>query len=131
MIRAKYAGSGKSYICEKMADVGKSFLFVCPTNKLVQKYGREAITVNKFFSIAVGDEKLEKFHFSGYDVIVFNEIYSNGLKILNRIREFVENNKNKIVVATGDSKQLTPVSELTNLQEHEEYADNCGSNFQI
>ena len=125
MIRAKYAGSGKSYICEKMADMGMSVLFVCPTNKLVQKYGREAITVNKFFSIAVGDEKLEKFDYSGYDVIVFDEIYFNGLRVLNRIREFVETNQDKIIVATGDGKQLKPVSELTNLQEHEEYADNC------
>ena len=41
MIRAKYAGSGKSYICEKMADMGMSVLFVCPTNKLVQKYGMD------------------------------------------------------------------------------------------
>ena len=81
MIRAKYAGSGKSYICEKMADMGMSVLFVCPTNKLVQKYGKEAITVNKFFSIAVGDEKLEKIDYSGYDVIVFDEIYFNGLRV--------------------------------------------------
>ena len=125
MIRAKYAGSGKSYICEKMARMGMNVLFVCPTNKLVQKYGKEAVTVNKFFSIAVGDEKLEKFDYSGYDVIVFDEIYFNGLRVLNRIREFVENNQDKIIVATGDGKQLKPVSELTNLQEHEEYADNC------
>ena len=125
MIRAKYAGSGKSYICEKMARMGMNVLFVCPTNKLVQKYGTEAVTVNKFFSIAVGDEKLEKFDYSGYDVIVFDEIYFNGLRVLNRIREFVENNQDKIIVATGDGKQLKPVSELTNLQEHEEYADNC------
>ena len=125
MIRAKYAGPGKSYICEKMARMGMNVLFVCPTNKLVQKYGKEAVTVNKFFSIAVGDEKLEKFDYSGYDVIVFDEIYFNGLRVLNRIREFVENNQDKIIVATGDGKQLKPVSELTNLQEHEEYADNC------
>ena len=52
-------------------------------------------------------------------------MYFNGLRVLNRIREFVENNKDKIIVATGDGKQLKPVSELTNLHEHEEYADNC------
>ena len=37
MIRAKYAGSGKSFICEKVRDLGLKVLFVCPTNKLVQK----------------------------------------------------------------------------------------------
>ena len=125
MIRAKYAVSGKSCICEKMAHMGMKVLFVCPTNKLVQKYGKEAVTVNKLFSIVVREEKLEKIDYSDYDVIVFDEIYFNGLRVLNRIREFVENNKDRIIVATGDGKQLKPVSELTSLHEHEEYADNC------
>ena len=75
MIRAKYAGSGTSYICEKIADMGMKVLLVCPTNKLVQEDGIEAITVNKFFPIAAGEENLEKFHSSGYDVIVFDETY--------------------------------------------------------
>ena len=100
-------------------------LFVCPTNKLVQKYGENAITINKFFGISIGDEVLEKFDHSGYDVIVFDEIYFNGLRVLNTIREFVENNPKLIVVATGDGKQLKPVNELTNTQEHETYANNC------
>ena len=61
MIRAKYAWSGKSYVCERLAVIGMRVLFVCPTNKLlvVQTCGTEASTVNNF-SIAVGDEKLEK-----------------------------------------------------------------------
>ena len=100
-------------------------LFGCPTNKLVQKYGENAITINKFFGISIGDEVLEKFDHSGYDVIVFDEIYFNGLRVLNTIREFVENNPKLIVVATGDGKQLKPVNELTNTQEHETYANNC------
>ena len=125
IIRAKYAGSGKSYICEKMEELGMKVLFVCPTNKLVQKYGENAITINKFFGISIGDEVLEKFNYSGYDVIVFDEIYFNGLRVLNTIREFVENNPKLIVVATGDGKQLKPVNELTNTQEHETYANNC------
>ena len=94
-----------------MADMGMSVLFVCPTHKLVQKYGREAITVNKFFSIAVGDENLETFDYSGYDVIVFDEIYFTGLRVLNRIVELVGNNKDQQIVATGDGKQVKPVSE--------------------
>ena len=100
-------------------------LFVCPTNKLVQKYGENAITINKFFGISIGDEVLEKFDYSGYDVTVFDEMYFNGFRLLNTIREFVENNLKVIVVGTGDGKQLKPVNELTNTQEHETYANNC------
>ena len=29
------------------------------------------------------------------------------------------------MVATGDGKQLKPVSEITNLHDHEVYANNC------
>ena len=110
MIRAKYAGSGKSFICEKIRDLGLKVPFVCPTNKLVRKSGKDATTINKFFSVAVGDEKFEKFDYSNYDCIVFDEIYFNGLRALNKIREFVEAHKDLMVVATGDGKQFKPVS---------------------
>ena len=88
MITAKYAGSGKSYICGKMEELGMKVLFVCPTNKLVQKYSENAITINTFFGMSIGDEVLEKLDYSGYDVIVFDEMYFNGLRVLNTIREF-------------------------------------------
>ena len=123
MIRAKYPGSGKSYICERMEELDIKVLFACPTNNLVQKYGQNAITITKFVGISIGDEVLEKFDYSEYDVIVF--VYFNGLRVLNTIREFVENNPKLVVVATGDGKQLKPVNELTNTQEHETYANNC------
>ena len=125
MIRAKFAGSGKSYICERMGEMGMNVLFVCPTNKLVQKYGKEAITVNKFFGISIGEERLEPMDYSGYDAVVFDEIYFNGLGVLNRIREFVEKNPELIIIGTGDGKQLKPVNELTNTQKHEVYMNSC------
>ena len=49
MIRAMYAGSGKSYCCEHMTKMGHNVLFVCPTNVLCIKYGVHGITLNKFF----------------------------------------------------------------------------------
>ena len=49
MIRASLPGSGKSYACEHMKKRGHNVLFVCPTNKLVQKYGAIGITMNKLF----------------------------------------------------------------------------------
>ena len=33
MIRGLYAGTGKSYICKRMAELGYKVAFVCPTNR--------------------------------------------------------------------------------------------------
>ena len=49
MIRGLYAGAGKSYIPEWMAQNGYRVLFVIGTNNLTQEVSGEAITVNKFF----------------------------------------------------------------------------------
>ena len=35
MIRGLYAGTGKSYICKRMAELGYKVVFVCPTNRLL------------------------------------------------------------------------------------------------
>ena len=37
MVRAEYAGCGKSYACTEMEKRGHKELFVCPTNRLSQK----------------------------------------------------------------------------------------------
>ena len=48
-----------------------------PTNNLGLECEVESVTVNKFFSIAVNDEKLDKYDHSMFDVIVFDEICFN------------------------------------------------------
>ena len=48
MIRGLYAGTGKSYICKRMAELGYKVVFVCPTNRLLQEFEGEAMTINKF-----------------------------------------------------------------------------------
>jgi hypothetical protein len=76
IVRANLPGSGKSYACEQMKKRGHKVLFVCPTNKLVQKYKEDGVTLNKFFSIGINPRaKMAKFDDSNYDVIVFDEIY--------------------------------------------------------
>ena len=124
MITADFAGSGKSFICQKMVDKGYKVIFVTPTNKLLQAFEGDALTINKFFGISFGDVKLEPVDFSGYDVIVVDEIYFSCLSVYWKIKQFVEQNKhNKIIIATGDTKQLRPVQELTNTQNHEQYTN--------
>ena len=45
--------------------------------------------------------------------------------MLNRIRQFVNKNPNKIIIGAGDTKQLPPIEDLTNTKKPDEYADEC------
>ena len=123
IIKAKYAGSGKSYIGEYFAQMNKQVappnggsqrfrvLFVMPNNRQLQEKlcdGLEATTYNKFFSIAVDsdeDGKLPKFDYSMYDVIFFDEVFMVNIFTKSRIRMFCLENPDKIRVLTGDTKQ--------------------------
>ena len=126
IIRSKYAGGGKSHIAKHFSKLGYKTLFVVPQNSLSQNIDDEAITTNKFFAIPVGDgEKLPEFDHSKFNCIVFDEIYMNSLYILNRIREFVKHNPDKIIIGAGDVKQLPPIEDLTNTRKPDEYADDC------
>ena len=49
----------------------------------------------------------------------------SNLYVLNKVRLFIQNNPNKIVVATGDVKQLQGVEVMTNCQDPATYMDNC------
>jgi hypothetical protein len=51
LIRAKYAGSGKSYICEYMKNLGHKVLFICPTNELAEKYGKRRRMMKKMMKM--------------------------------------------------------------------------------
>ena len=41
MIRGTAPGTGKSYICKRMAELGHKVVFVCPTNRLSQEFEGE------------------------------------------------------------------------------------------
>ena len=128
IIRARFAGSGKSYIGEYFQNMGKNVLFVVPTNRLLQEKEVEATTYNKFSSIAVHDdvgEKLPQFDYSSFDIIVFDEIYMSNLYVLDKVGQFIKNNPDKIVIATGDVKQIQGVEVMTNCQNPATYIDNC------
>ena len=126
MIRAKFAGSGKSYIGQYLNKMGYKVLFVVPHNRLSQEIEGKATTLNMFFSIPVhkGDD-LPCFDHSDYNVIFFDEIFMSNIYIYNKIREFVKNNPDKIIIGAGDTKQLPPINDLTNTQPHDQYADQC------
>ena len=128
LIRARFAGSGKNYIGEYFQKLGYNVLFVVPTNRLLQETEVEATTYNKFFSIAVhqdAGEKLPYFDYSSYDIIVFDEIYMSNLYVSNKGRLLLQGNPDKMVVATGDVKQVQGVEFLTNCQNPATYIDDC------
>jgi hypothetical protein len=117
-------GCGNSYACEKMKARGHNVLFVCPTNKLVQNYKSGGVTMNKFFSMSVDmDAVMSKFDSSEYDVIVFDEIYFSCIRKFAKIKQYCEQFPDKIIIATGDTKQLEPIEKLSNLIDYDEYAD--------
>ena len=125
MIRAEFAGSGKSYICKHIQNRGYKVLFVVHSNELGQQCGCEWATINKFFSISFGDERLTKFDYSVYDVIVFDEIYFHNVGKWALIWDFCKNNPDKIIVATGDTNQLKNPERVSNVMSFEKYANHC------
>ena len=126
VIRAKYPGSGKSFIGTYFKNLGYNVLTVVPHNRLSQEIEGKATTLNMFFSIPVnkGDD-LPCYDHSDYNVIFFDEIFMSNIYIYNKIREFVKNNPDKIIIGAGDTKQLQPINDLTNTQPHDIYADMC------
>ena len=127
MMRSKYAGGGKTHIANYFNKLGYKTLFVVPQNSFSRNIQDDAVTSQKFFFIPVGDgDKLPEFDHSQYNVIVFDEIYMNGLRVLNCIRGFENNNPDRIIKGAGDVKQLPPVcDDLTNTRNDSEYSDEC------
>ena len=126
MIRAEFAGCGKSYACKQMENRGHKVLFVCPTNKLASNYGDSGATINRFFSIGMTeDSKMAKFDDSPYDTIVFDEIFFSSVRKLARIKRYCHEHPEKIVIATGDTNQLESIDCITNQHNYDEYYNKC------
>ena len=113
MIRAKFAGSGKSFIGTHFNDLSYSTLFVVPHNMQKQDVPCDAVTQNTFFSVPVckGESRLPKYDYTGYDVIFLDGIYKSSPYILNKIRVFCNENPYLIVIGAGDVKQLPSIEQ--------------------
>ena len=59
-------------------------------------------------------EKSPQCDYTDFDIIVFDEIFMSNLYVLDKVRQFIKNSPDKIVVATGDVKQLQGVEVMTN-----------------
>ncbi len=96
MVRAEYAGCGKTYACAYMSNLGYSVLIVCPTNRLCQNSKENSVTLNQFFSVGITENQdMSKFDDSSFKVIIFDEIYFCNIKMLARIKRYSESNPEK------------------------------------
>ena len=131
MLRAEFAGSGKSYACAHMKSLGYKVLFVSPTNKLGKELNKdhsiEAITINRFFGFSADGESkyMKQFDSSEYNCIVFDEIYFYDVCNLMKVFSYCKNNNDKIILATGDVNQLECISEVSNVKDYEGYINHC------
>ena len=125
MIRAEYTGSGKSWIAKHMKNRGHNVLFVVHSNELGQQCACDWMTINNFFDISFGDERVEKEDTSYFDVIVFDEIYFHNVGKWALIWNYSKNNLHKIILAIGDTKHLKNPEIVSNTISFEKYADHC------
>jgi len=92
---------------------------------LVSRSETEAVTYNKLFSVAVdANEKLPKYDYEPFDVICFDEVFMCNMYMLNKVRLCL-NNLDKIIIGTGDIKQLPSLEDITNCQDKEAYTHHC------
>ena len=68
---------------------------------------------------------MTKFDDSGFDTIVFDEIYMSDLQKLTRIKKYCDENPDTIIIATGDTSQLEPINSLSNQFDYDYYSDHC------
>ena len=126
MVRAEFAGCGKSYACKALEARGHKVLFVCPTNKLAQNNLNNGVTLHSFFGIGMNaEQQVSKFDATDYDVIVFDEIYFANIRMLARIKKYCEANPDKIIVATGDTNQLECIDLISNYLNYDDYMNHC------
>ena len=126
MVRAEFAGCGKSFACKAMETRGHKVLFVCPTNKLAQNIIEDGVTLNTFFAVGMTDDatqRIAKSEDSGYGVIVFDEVFFAYVNMLDKTKRYSESNPTKIMLATGDANQLETVDLVSNQIDYETYTD--------
>ena len=60
-----------------------------------------------------GDMGMKNVDGSELNACIFDEAHCNDIHVLIIIKQFIDNTKYKVSIATGDSEHLKPVSEIT------------------
>ena len=99
---------------------------VCPYNNLCQEFGKQnitAITFDKLFGLVLSTDDSQKFSVKKFDIdeyntIVFDEVFLHTPKKLKMINQFIIENPNKYIIATGDLAPLTARRHASNKNTH-------------
>ena len=121
-------GVGKTSACKNYENP----LFVSPYNKLCQdlrKSGYNAITLNRLLGQGIDEHmKFKKYDTSSYHCIVFDEMLLYNPHQLYSIQMYMEQNKDKRYLCTGDIDQRKPFNfGCNNVDNQNEYQLFCVS----
>lgn len=115
IIRAKYAGCGKSY---SLQTLGENILFVSPTNQLrldILQKNIDCITVSQLIGecLTSNDDlkQISEYDISKYKYIALDEINMYNINQLRKLNSMIDKYSDKIFVATGDKNQLETINE--------------------
>jgi len=132
-----YIQTTDKLLCEGLAGTGKSngykrldenVLFVTPYNALckdVRKSGKDAITLFKLLGIKMEEHmKGREYDITGYDRIVFDEIFLYDTVSLARIKKYIDRHTEMKFNATGDCNQLLPIDPELKVKNVRKYYQN-------
>lgn len=112
LIKGLYPGVGKSTACKKFDD---DAFFILPYNKLCQNIrtdGYDAITYCRAFGLFKDDKEMKNiksYDLSEHNTIIFDEALLYTPDRLKRLARLINDNPDKVFIATGDTEQRNPI----------------------
>lgn len=136
IVKGVYPGSGKTYsVINYCMENNKKLLMIVPQNELAidlkrksdeyiknGKEGFEIMTCHVLLQLNPFQKvcHMKKIDISEYDVICFDEFYSNNYSIKRLIDAYITNNPTKKFIACGDILQNDPIGDNEDVDTEEE-----------
>jgi len=113
MIKAKHAGSGKSFACKKHI-VGKDHAIACPQNAQARKLQLEGFNAMTLYDLCgsrpTEDNGVQQMNeMQEYDVVVFEEIGQYTIKEWGMLLKYMKTFPKTKIIANGDELQNDPI----------------------
>lgn len=112
LIKGLYPGVGKSTACKNFDE---DAFFILPYNKLCQNIrtdGYDAITYCRAFGLFKDDKEMKNiksYDLSKHNTIIFDEALLYTPDRLKRLARLINENPDKVFIATGDTEQRNPI----------------------
>ena len=114
MIKAKHAGSGKSYACKKYI-AGKNHAIACPQNAQARKLQLEGYNAMTLYDLCGsrpsddGGAVQQTNAMKEYEIVVFEEVGQYTIKEWCMIKKYMNTFPNTRIIANGDELQNDPI----------------------